>query len=67
MQNYKLKVAEKPNPRVKSSHKKGKLSQPQTQKDFVGLVFTPKRNKLTDRHFEMLVFLKMNKEVMTTW
>ena len=32
-----------------------------------GLVFTAKRNRLTDKHFEMLVFLKVNKNVLVRW
>ena len=32
-----------------------------------GLIFTDKRNGLTDQHFEMSVFLKVNKHVFDKW
>jgi len=32
-----------------------------------GLIYTPKRTNLTDAHFEMLLFLKVNNSAFTTW
>ena len=32
-----------------------------------GLIYTPKRTNLTDAHFEMLLFLKLNNPAFTVW
>nr|CAH0100218.1 unnamed protein product [Daphnia galeata] len=32
-----------------------------------GLIYVPKRTNLTDRHFEMLLFLKVNDPAFTVW
>ncbi|XP_059353657.1 uncharacterized protein LOC132088593 [Daphnia carinata] len=32
-----------------------------------GLIFTAKRYQLTDKHFEMLLFLKINNQMLNNW